>query len=449
MKNNLKIVLVFSLIILNFCSDNKNEASKKKKVTNRSVYVLEQSDKELTINLLGTVSHKNKAEVSSKVIGRIEKIFKEQGQKVSKGEALAKVETLNLELQLKKDEASVEIQNKQIDLTRAKYIQARQRIEKEVANIEKAKAEEAEAKANLENLKRTLNNKKDLFEIGGVSETELKGVETAMVSAETAYFKAQKNLISIQVGYRPEDLKKNGFNVPTNPEALREAYVDYNTIVEKAELDMAIANLKATQANIETTKLLIKESTLLSPLDGKIAVRSLYVGETTKEGTPVFVLVDDSEVFLTFPVSEADIPKFQEGKYIEFSIDALGKEKKFKGKIAIVSPILDAQSRTAEIKVEFKNEGKKLKPGMFARGEFHYTLPDEGFLIPNNGLLLSEDKKTGKVYIVSKDKLAFSKEVSVISNEGDKFLISGPLNEGDSIILGNLNGLSDGQPWDQ
>lgn len=305
---------------------------KKKKTTNRSVYTLEQSDKELTINLLGTVSHKNKAEVSSKVIGRIEKIFKEQGQKVNKGEALAKVETLNLELQLKKDEASVEIQNKQIDLTRAKYIQARQRIEKEVANIEKAKAEEAEAKANLENLKRTLNNKKDLFEIGGVSETELKGVETAMVSAETAYFKAQKNLLSIQVGYRPEDLKKNGFKVPTNPEALREAYVDYNTIVEKAELDMAIANLKATQANIETTKLLIKESTLLSPLDGKIAVRSLYVGETTKEGTPVFVLVDDSEVFLTFPVSEADIPKFQEGKYIEFSIDALGKEKNLKVK---------------------------------------------------------------------------------------------------------------------
>lgn len=198
--NNLRIILAISLLVINYCSDNKNEAAKKKKNTNRSVYTLEQSDKELTINLLGTVSHKNKAEVSSKVIGRIEKIFKEQGQKVNKGEALAKVETLNLELQLKKDEASVEIQNKQIDLTRAKYIQARQRIEKEVANIEKAKAEEAEAKANLENLKRTLNNKKDLFEIGGVSETELKGVETAMVSAETAYFKAQKNLLSIQVG---------------------------------------------------------------------------------------------------------------------------------------------------------------------------------------------------------------------------------------------------------
>lgn len=86
---------------------------------------------------------------------------------------------------------------------------------------------------------------------------------------------------------------------------------------------------------------------------------------------------------------------------------------------------------------------------MFARGEFRYTLPDDGFLIPNNGIILSEDKQTGKVYIINKDKLAFSKEVSVISNEGDKFLITGPLNEGDSIVLGNLNGLSDGQPWDQ
>ncbi|WP_167884179.1 efflux RND transporter periplasmic adaptor subunit [Leptospira idonii] len=415
----------------------------------RELYTLQDSDKEITITLLGAVAHKDKAEVSSKVQGRIEKIFKEQGEKVNKGDALAKVETLNLELQLRKDEASVEVQNRQIDLARAKYIQAKQRTEKDLANIEKAKAEVDEAKANLDNLNRTHHNKKDLFEIGGVSETELKGVETALVSGETAYFKAKKNYSSIQVGYRVEDLQRGGIPVPKDPSKLNDAFVDLNTIIEKAELEMANANLKATLANIETTKLLIKESTLLSPLSGRVAVRSLYVGEATKEGQPVYIIVDDAEVFLTFPVSESDLPKFQEGKYIDFTIDALTNEPPRKGKIFIVSPILDAQSRTAEIKVIYKNEGKKLKPGMFARASYSYTLPNSGFLIPKTGIILSEDKTKGTIYYVGNNELCFSKEVQVESIENDKVMIHGEIGEGDKIVLKGLESLTNGQRWDE
>ncbi|TGM06663.1 efflux RND transporter periplasmic adaptor subunit [Leptospira jelokensis] len=448
-KKTLNILLYFSFLALIHSCGSKTEESKKKKTANRTLYTIQDSDSEASIKLLGSVSHRNKAEVSSKVIGRVEKIFKDQGQKVQKGEPLAKIETLNLELQLRKDEASVEVQNKQIDLSRAKYIQARQRIEKELANIEKAKAEEEEAKANLENLQRTLNNKKDLFEIGGVSETELKGIETAVISAETTYFKAKKNYLSIQVGYRIEDLKKNGIPIPQEPKQLAEAFVNYNTIVEKAELDMAIANMKATLASIESTKLLIKESTLVSPLSGKVAVRSLYVGESTKEGSPVFIIVDDSEIYITFPVSESDLPLFQEGKYINFTIDALNDNTPKKGKIEIVSPIIDAQSRTAEVKVAYSNDNKKIKPGMFARGILNYRLSNDSISIPSTGILLSPDKKTGKIFKSSGNNLCFSNEVEVISIENERILIKGSVEIGEQIVLGNLNSLSDGQAWNE
>nr|MCU0323384.1 efflux RND transporter periplasmic adaptor subunit [Chitinophagaceae bacterium] len=230
---------------------------------------------------------------------------------------------------------------------------------------------------------------------------------------------------------------------------LAEAFVNYNTIVEKAELDMAIANMKATQASIESTKLLIKESTLLSPLTGRIAVRSLYVGESTKEGTPVFIIVDDSEIYITFPVSESDLPLFQEGKYLEFTIDALSQEGPKKGKIEIVSPIIDAQSRTAEVKVAYKNENKKLKPGMFARGILNYRLTNNGTTIPTSSILLSADKKTGKVFKLASNNLCFSTEVSIISIENEKTIVTGTLEEGDQIVVGNLSSLVDGQPWNE
>ncbi|RHX81904.1 efflux RND transporter periplasmic adaptor subunit [Leptospira yasudae] len=443
-QNKLSIIFLISIVLVSAsCGKKKKDDGKNDNKPPYEMVPLALTKKQTVINVLGSVSHYYKAEITSKVLGRIEKIYKEEGNRVAKGQPLAKVETLNLEIQLKKDTASLEVQNKQIELTRAKYIQSKQRVERELANIEKARADLKDSKATYDNLNRTYENKKELFKIGAVSETELKGIETGIVSAQTNYFKAQKNLDTLQVGYRPEDLKRAGFKVPTDKVKLHEALVDLNTIVEKSELDIAIANLKSIQASIDSTQLLIKESTILSPLKGIVAVRSIFPGEAVKEGQAIFVVVDDSEFLLKFSVNESDLSRIKPDQEVEFVVDALPKTKLI-GKILIISPIVDPQSRTAEVKVIYRNDKELLRPGMFARAEIKDLNPEPAFFIPAKSILPGKEKNEGYIF-VSKNNLLFKKPVKIESVSGENSQISGDLQEGELVAIGNVSGLKEGE----
>ncbi|AYV56422.1 efflux RND transporter periplasmic adaptor subunit [Leptospira kmetyi] len=445
MNKNKFLIGLFILATLAFvsCGKKKKDENKNDNKPPYEMIPLTLTKQQSVISVLGSVSHYNKAEITSKVLGRIEKVYKEEGNRVAKGQPLAKVETLNLEIQLKKDVASLEVQNKQIELTRAKYIQSKQRVERELANIEKARADLKDSKATYDNLNRTYENKKELFKIGAVSETELKGIETGIVSAQTNYFKAQKNLDTLQVGYRPEDLKRAGFKVPTDKVKLHEALVDLNTIVEKSELDIAIANLKSIQASIDSTNLLIRESTILSPLKGIVAVRSIFPGEAVKEGQAIYVVVDDSEFLLKFAVNESDLNRIKPDQEVEFVVDALPK-KKLIGKILIISPIIDPQSRTAEVKVIYKNNEELLRPGMFARAEIKDLNPEPAFFIPAKSILPGKEKNEGFIF-VSKNNLLFKKPVKIESVSGENSRITGDLNEGELVAIGNVAGLKEGE----
>ncbi|TGM87917.1 efflux RND transporter periplasmic adaptor subunit [Leptospira licerasiae] len=443
---NTKTILVILLVtfqILN-CGKKKKDTVEEDIAPPFEMVPLDLKKQQTIVSLLGSVSHFQKAEISSKVLGRVEKIFREEGDRISKGQPLAKIETLNLEIQLKKDLASLEVQQKQIELSRSRYIQAKQRVEREISNIEKARADVRDSKTTLDNLQRTYSNKKELFKEGAVSETELKGVETALVSAETNYFKAQKSLDTIQIGYRAEDLKKAGMPIPSDKSKLNDALLELNTIVEKSELDIAIANLKSIQASIDSTNLLIKESTILSPIKGIVAARSIFVGEAVKEGQAIYVVVDDSEVLLKFSVNESDLSRITPNQEVEFTIDAFPK-KKFKGKILIISPLVDPQSRTAEIKVIYRNEKDVLKPGMFARAEIQDLHPVPAFYIPSKSILSGKEKDEGFIFVDNKG-LLFKKRVNIEGVSGELSRIAGDLAVGDLVAIGSVGNIKEGEP---
>ncbi|NCN11555.1 MAG: efflux RND transporter periplasmic adaptor subunit [Leptospira sp.] len=440
------VVAIFTIFVCE-CSRKDEESTSNQKAKENKIIKLEKTYDSITISLLGSVIPKTKAEVSSKIIGRIEKLYYDEGDRVTKGSKLAKVETLSLEIQLKKDEASREVQSKQIDIAKARLQLAKQKVEKDLVSIQKAEAELNDAEANLNNLKRTYTNKKELFEIGGVSESELKAVETALVSSETNFFKSKKTLDTLRIGFREEDVKKANITFGKNKQSLNEAIIKLNTLMEEAELAMAIANLKATIANIESTKLLINESILLSPINGIVASRNLFQGESAKEGEPVFIIVDESELFITFPVNESELSLIKTGDKIKFTIDAI-KNREFEGKIQIVSPILDPQSRSASIKIFFNNLEKKLKPGMFARAEYNIKQGDESFYLPLNAIIPSKDGDKGDIFVLNENSLAFKKPISIIEVLEDKVKIATDLPEGTRVIVGDLKSITDGQSFE-
>lgn len=443
--NNYYIVFIFLII----CGLNQNCKKKiiqsEKEVTKD--FILQEikvADSSKEIKVMGSVSYFKKAEITSKVLGRIETYLKEEGDRVSKGDTLAKVETLNLQIQLQKDKATIEVQEKQKELAEAKLLLAKQRIERDLSNIEKAEADVKDAKAIMENLQRSGKNKKELHEIGGVSETELKSVETSLNSATLAFFKAQKNLSNLEVGYREVDLKNSFGEIPKDPKKKHNAFIDLNTAVEKAEVEMSKANLNATKMNIESTELLIRESNLKTPITGIVATRSKERGEAVKEGEPIYIIVDTSQVLIRYNVNESDVWKLEVGQKVKFTADAY-PGKSYNGKIHLISPLVDPQSRTVEVKVISDNPKSELKPGMFSRGEIAFSRNERTFIIPQKSIVLDESKSSGYIFTANQTGLLFKKNVIVVKTIGEEYEVTGEMKEGDLIAVGNVASIQEGE----
>ncbi|MBM9592395.1 efflux RND transporter periplasmic adaptor subunit [Leptospira sp. 201903075] len=433
------IILIFILV---FCKKSKSteETNKALDYGIISVSAIEPVDEILT---LGSVSYLKKAEVTSKVLGRIENYFKEEGQKVNSGDTLAKIETLNLEIQLGKDKSSEVVQRRQVDLANAKLLMARQRVERELANIRKAEADVKDTKAVMENLERSVKNKKELMEIGAVSETELKSIQTSLNSAEVAYFKAQKNLENIIIGFRDKDLENAGIKIESPSNINDEKFIYLNTAIERAELEMAKANLEAIKKSVESTELLIKESNLKSPLTGIVATRAKEKGEAVKEGEPVFIVVDTSQVLLRFNVSESDAGFLQNGTSVKFTVDALGKEE-MNGKIHIISPIIDPQSRSLEVKVIANNTNGKLRPGMFARGRIPSLQRKKQIVIPVTSIAKKVNEKSAIVFKLNDQDMFFEKQIQIVRETDDGIIIESGIEEGEKIATKNVNLIQEG-----
>jgi RND family efflux transporter MFP subunit len=435
------------LIIFSFnCSKKKTNKIENVQDVEYKMAPIKYTEIDSPIKLLGSVAPFKKAEVSSKVLGRVEKILKEEGDRVDLKAPLAKIETLNLEIQLRKDLASLEVQNRQIQLSNAKYLQSKQRVERDYSAIEKAKADVQDAESRYLNIERVFGNKSKLHEEGAVSETELKAVETELTSAKTNYFKSKKTLENLNIGYRPEDLKRAGIAIPKDTSQMRDAYVELNTIVEKAELEIAKANLENIKASIESTNLLIKESTILSPIKGTVATRNIFPGEAVKEQQPLFAIVDDSEILIKFAVNEGDASRVKLKQKVQFTVDAF-PENKFEGLIHIISPLVDPQSRTFEIKVLYFQKESKIKPGMFARGEVLTATSAKLFSIPSKSVRNIDKLDEAYIFAGSTQGILVKKPIKVAKVENDSVFFSADLKEGDLIAVGNAKNIQEGESY--
>ena len=115
------------------------ESALSKKSGNESVTTIIAEGKEVrdTIQVLGQIVFKEKVNISSKVNGRLSRIFVKEGKRVAKGELIAEIERLPFEITLKQQQSELEIANKALELSEAKYSDALKGIEIKFQTIKK------------------------------------------------------------------------------------------------------------------------------------------------------------------------------------------------------------------------------------------------------------------------------------------------------------------------
>ncbi len=391
------------------------------------------------INTIGSIQYKDKAIISSKVFGRVEKIYVEQGNKVKNGQALARIETYPLELQLKEATAELEKAKANCRLAEEKLMQAERTVEQRLKAIAKSKLELLDKYVTLKNTEDVLKKKEQLFKVGGITETELNSLKTNHHTIKTQFLQAKKDYETLVVGYRDSDIKKAGITIPKNEKDKNNILIQINTAMEKSECDAAKSHVQQVSTQIEIIKTNIKEATIVSPINGTVALRSIDIGEKVTDETNLFVIINTMQVYCIAQINEKDLLHIKTNQSVELTVDAL-ENKKFNGKVSIISPILDQSSRTAEIKILCNNNDSQLRPGMFARASIFTQTIKDAIIIPVSSI---KESDTTNVFII-KNNLALQKKVTIQERINEEYaLINDGLQEGDIIASSSIKLLYD------
>ena len=132
---------------------------------------------------------------------------------------------------------------------------------------------------------------------------------------------------------------------------------------------------QAAVESLATTGEIAPKYTLHAPIDGQVVEREVTLGElVSPDREALMVLADTSTLWVLADVPEARLHEVAAGAKAWVTIGS-GSERRFEGRVAFVAPLVDAATRTAQVRIEVPSAALMLKPGMFAQVEIVATDP--------------------------------------------------------------------------
>jgi Cu(I)/Ag(I) efflux system membrane fusion protein len=128
---------------------------------------------------------------------------------------------------------------------------------------------------------------------------------------------------------------------------------------------------------IETRGTTTDHITLYSPVNGIVIHKNAQEGGYVKTGDRIYTVADLSKVWVQLEAYESDLPWLRYGQNVTFTTEAWPGET-FEGTIAFIDPVLNAATRTVNVRVNVDNPDLKMKPGLFVRAIAHPSIAEDG-----------------------------------------------------------------------
>jgi membrane fusion protein, copper/silver efflux system len=211
---------------------------------------------------------------------------------------------------------------------------------------------------------------------------------------------------------------------------LDHSIVDFKQIIEGARNKLILWGLSAGQiAELEKTKKASTLTTFYSPLAGTITSFESHEGEYVAEGGTIFRLTDLSSLWVEAQVYTSQLAGIDVKGNARVRIPDIGKE--IDGRIELVNPEINPDTRINLVRIAIANKDKLLKPGMNA----YVTLDSRAssaLTIPSNAVLRNEKYNT--VWIQSGHNTYKMVHVTIGKEDGEQVEILSGLRAGDIVV---------------
>lgn len=307
------------------------------------------------LSLDGQVAPLQDSTLSFQQSGPISAIDVNQGDRVSAGQLLAKIDDSTLRAQLAQVEATI--------------AQSAAQAQSSALNVPITKANTSQAvssaRAALANAQLTYNQDQQLFRQGYVSQSQLEQARAAYVAAQSQYQSALANTGT--------------------------------TGVQSSQAEAAREAVAAAQAQANVLRTEISQTALYAPFAGVVTARLADPGAMASPGTPVLRVSQVDTVWVNVNVPDEDLAYVHAGTPISFTVGQLGG-KRYGGVIDTVNAVPTQGTLSYQARVREPNPNAELRGGMLVTATIQKQMHRNAVVVPRSAI--AQTDRGSNVFIV-------------------------------------------------
>jgi RND family efflux transporter MFP subunit len=209
----------------------------------------------------------------------------------------------------------------------------------------------------------------------------------------------------------------------------------------QSNYDVAIARLRAADAELVVAQKALGDSVLVAPFDGIVSLRHAQAGERVALDAKVVTVVDLSRLQLEAAVPATEIGRLRVGQPVAFRVDGFG-EQSFAGRIDRINPATVSGSRSINVYAVIDNPQGVLRAGLFAQGAVSLERIEGALVVPASAV--REELGRNTVYGLV-DGAVRRRAVTIgPADAADRVQVLEGLAPGERIVRANLGTLHEG-----
>jgi membrane fusion protein, multidrug efflux system len=244
----------------------------------------------------------NVVEISPQVQGTVVSIDADDGDLVHTGAALVRLDPSDSQVALSAAQADLASTVRKV---RGLYSNERGLA----STIDGAQAELDARRVALDKARADYERRRGLGRSGAISDEELAHAHDTLVSAQSAFAGAQSSLSTLTQQYQTS-----------------KALVDDTVIASHPDVEAAAARLRS--AYLDNLR-----ATLVSPVTGYVAKRTVQLSQRVAQGTPLMAVVPLREVWVDANFTEKQLEHMRIGQPVELRADLYGGSVTYKGRV--------------------------------------------------------------------------------------------------------------------
>lgn len=219
---------------------------------------------------------------------------------------------------------------------------------------------------------------------------------------------------------------------------------DYDT--RKNAVDVGEAQVKQNEAAVESARLNLEYTSILSPIDGRAGHRLVDIGNVVSANTTTLLTIERMDpIYADFTVTESDLPEVQrnEAKHtLRVEVRLPDEPKPEIGQLTFLDNSVQGSSGTLMLRATVPNSSRHLWPGQFVNVRLVLATLAKAVLIP---AAAAQDSAKGPfVYVIKQDSTADLRPVKLGQRQGELVVVEQGLQPGERVVMNGQLGVMPG-----